>query len=185
MSFWEDLQKSLTDAAAFTVQKTSELTGIAKLKYNIHAAEGKLERCYSEIGKLFYDTQKTGTEHTDEIATIIMQADKLTSDIESMKAESAKLRNTNVCENCSAEVSRDCIFCPVCGAKLPVCECECTCDEDGSCECECECEDECKCDCEDSAECTCDCEDSAECTCDCEDSAENTCECRCDEDTAE
>ena len=164
MSFWEDLQKSLNDAASFTVQKTTELTGIAKLKYNIHAAEGKLERCYSEIGKLFYDTQKTGTEHTAEIATIIMQADKLNSDIESMKAESAKIRNTNICENCSAEVSKDCIFCPVCGTKFTVCEC------DGECDCDTECECDCECDCDCNTECDCD-DDADGCDCDC---GENT-----------
>ena len=118
MSFWDDLQKTLSEATDFTVQKTTELSDLAKLKYNIHSAEKKLERIYADIGRLYYDAKKTGADHEFECTTLIMQADKLTRDIANMKAESAKLKKTSVCPVCSAEVSKECTFCPVCGEKL-------------------------------------------------------------------
>lgn len=149
MAFLDELQKGLSNAAAFTVQKTGELTDFAKLKYNLHVSEGKLQTCYAEIGRLFHDTQKTGTEHTSEIATLIMQADKLIDDIAAMKAESAKNKKTTVCANCAAEVSKECTFCPVCGTKI---ESECTCCDE-SCDCDeaCDCgeaENDCGCGCD-------------------------------------
>ena len=118
MSFWDDLQKTLSDAAAFTVQKTTELTGITKLKYNIHVEEGKLERTFAELGRLYYETQKSGEDNADEIATLIMQADKISADLDSLKADVAKYKSTCVCAECKAEVSNECTFCPVCGSRI-------------------------------------------------------------------
>ena len=118
MSFWDDLQKTLSEATDFTVQKTTELSDLAKLKYNIHSSEKKLERVYAELGKIYFDIRKNGADHESEAATLVMQADKLIVDIANMKAESAKLKKTSVCPECSAEISKECTFCPVCGAKL-------------------------------------------------------------------
>ncbi len=118
MAFWEDLQKGVTDAASFTAKKTSELTGIAKLKYAIHTCEQKLDKCFAEIGRLFYESQKEGTDHASEIATLIMQVEKLTSDLAINNAELMKLRKAVTCDSCGAEIAKECIFCPVCGKKM-------------------------------------------------------------------
>lgn len=118
MSFWDDLQKTLSEATDFTVQKTTELSDLAKLKYKIHTAEKKLERIYAELGKNYFDTRKNGADHESEFNTLVMQADKLICDIANMKAESSKLKKTSVCPECSAEISKECTFCPVCGEKL-------------------------------------------------------------------
>ena len=129
MSFWDDLQKTLSEATDFTVQKTTELSDLAKLKYNIHSSEKKLDRIYSELGKIYFDIRKNGADRESEAATLVMQADKLICDIANMKAEGAKLKKTNVCPVCSAEVSKECTFCPVCGTKI----CEDECDECNDC----------------------------------------------------
>lgn len=118
MSFWDDLQKTLSEATDFTVQKTTELSDLAKLKYNIHATEKKLERIYAELGKAYYDTRKNDTDRESELATLIMQADKLICDVANMRTESSKLKKTDACPECSAEISKECTFCPVCGTKL-------------------------------------------------------------------
>ena len=118
MAFWEDLQKGVADAAAFTAKKTGELTGIAKLKYTIHSNEQKLDKCFAEIGKLFYESQKTGADHTDELATLSMQVDKISADLVLNNAELMKLKKSVPCPSCGAEIAKECIFCPVCGLKL-------------------------------------------------------------------
>ncbi len=118
MSFWDDLQKTLSEATDFTVQKTTELSDLAKLKYNIHTTEKKLERIYAELGKMYYDTRKNGADHESEFVARVLQAEKLICDIANMKAELSKLKKTDVCPECSAEISKECTFCPVCGTKL-------------------------------------------------------------------
>ncbi|MBQ2469278.1 MAG: hypothetical protein II503_06275, partial [Clostridia bacterium] len=76
MAFLDDLQKTVTDAAYYTAKKTSELTGAARVKFNIKAEEIRLKSTYAKIGSLFYSAEREGLDHTDEIATLITQADK-------------------------------------------------------------------------------------------------------------
>ncbi len=118
MAFWDELQRSVSDAVEFTAKKTSELTGTAKLKYSVHTTEQKLDKCFAEIGRLFYESQKEGTDHASEIATLIMQVDKLSDDLAADNAELLKMKRSVVCPSCSAEIAKECIFCPVCGCRL-------------------------------------------------------------------
>lgn len=141
MAFWDELQKGVTDAASFTAKKTTELTDLARLKINIHSEENKLERCFTEIGRAYYNSKKSGEDASSEISTLIMQADKISADIDNLKRETAQLRRVSFCFSCGAEVSDDCVFCPTCGNKLShesdgsqCCDNECTCDKNCDCE---------------------------------------------------
>lgn len=133
MAFWDDLQKGVSDAASFTAKKTSELTEKAKLKFNLHSEEMKLEKCFTRIGKLFYASEREGVDNTAEIATVIMQADKIKADINSYREQLSKLKNTSICAGCGAEIAEDSMFCPVCGLKQePKDDCECSCEDCGA-----------------------------------------------------
>lgn len=140
MAFWEDLQKGVTEAASYTAKKTSELTGIAKMKFNLHSEELKLEKCFTKIGSLFYTSEREGVDNTAEIAALIMQADKIKASVNSYREQLSKLRNSSICPGCGAEIAEDSVFCHVCGLKQEKNErsfeesCEC---EDDSCECGC------------------------------------------------
>lgn len=118
MALWDDIKSSVSDAVEFTAKKTSELTGTAKLKYSVHTTEQKLDRCFAEIGRLFYESQKDGSDRSSEIATLIMQVDKLSDDLASGNAELLKLKHAVVCPSCTAEIAKECIYCPVCGRRL-------------------------------------------------------------------
>ncbi|MBR4962096.1 MAG: hypothetical protein IKY52_14460 [Clostridia bacterium] len=171
----ESFKKNFKDVTDKTVKKTGELTTIAKLNMSIKAEEAKLSDCYKAIGRLFYTAERDNLDNTEEIATYIMQADKIKAVIADCQKELALLRNVVICEGCNNEISGDCIFCPICGLKVtkPVAEpaeevCEC----DEECACECACEDapaeECNCECE----CTCEEAPAEECCCE----GECTCE---------
>ncbi len=172
MTIFNNLKRGATDAANKAAKKTGEITNIAKLTMNIKNAEGKLDAVYQEIGRLFYNAERTGEDATSDIASNIMKADKLKADIAGFKAEIAVLRNVIICEACGNEIGAESAFCSFCGTKVekpapaeeaPVeeeCCCECGCDCEGECDCGCECEGECTCGCEDAAEeCCCDCEE--------------------------
>lgn len=128
MEIWDEIKKSVADAAAYTASKTTELTGIAKLKMNIHSGETKLYKCFEDIGRLFYISEREGEDNAAAISALIMQADKLSADIAAARAELAKMKNTYVCDGCGAEISNECSFCPVCGKKLDQEGCGCGCE---------------------------------------------------------
>ncbi|MBR6916483.1 MAG: zinc ribbon domain-containing protein [Clostridia bacterium] len=118
MAFLDDLQKTVTDAAYYTAKKTSELTGVARVKFNIKAEEIRLKSTYAKIGSLFYSAEREGLDHTDEIATLITQADKINGDIAAYREKLAELRKARTCTECGGKISRSASFCPNCGAKI-------------------------------------------------------------------
>ncbi|MBE6542419.1 MAG: zinc-ribbon domain-containing protein [Ruminococcaceae bacterium] len=118
MAFFEDFKKNASNVADKAAKKTNELTNIAKLNVNIKSAEAKLNTVYEEIGRLFYNAERSGEDYTADIAASIMKADKLKADIVSYKASIAKLKKLVVCEACGNEISEDFAFCSFCGAKV-------------------------------------------------------------------
>jgi len=119
MDFFEDLKKNVLDAADKTKKKTSELTALAKLTVSVKNEETKLAGCYKAIGRLFYTAERDNVDNTEEIATYIMQADKIKDTIEGYQKQIAVLRKVIVCESCNNQISNEAIFCPICGVKLP------------------------------------------------------------------
>lgn len=162
MSFFEEFKRNATDVANKAVKKTGELTNIARLCINVKSNEAKLSSVFEEIGYMFYEAQSTGADHTSDIASLIMKADKIKADIENIKKEIAKLKKVVICTSCGNEVSEEASFCPHCGAKIEKPEPE-TCEDDPCCD-----ENECS--------CGCGCEET--------ETAE-TCGCGCDEETTE
>ena len=139
MSFFEEFKRSASDVANKAVKKTGELTTIAKLGINVKSNEAKLSSVFEEIGYMFYEAQCTGDDHTSDIASLIMKADKIKADIENTKKEIAKLKKVVICQNCGNEISEEAAFCSYCGAKVEKPEPEtCECEEE-SCECSCCC----------------------------------------------
>ncbi len=156
MTIFNNLKCTATDAATKAAKKTDELTNIAKLKMKIKVNDVKLEEVYKEIGRLFYTAERTGEDHTSEIASNIMKADKIKAEIESYSKELAALRNVTVCSNCGNEIKVEFAFCSYCGAKIekpaPAAEenseasgCDCGCEEETTDECTCGCENTCEC----------------------------------------
>ena len=178
MTFFDDFKRNASDAANKAVKKTEELTNIAKLNINLKTNEAKLCGIYEIIGRMFYEAEREGADNTADITSAIMKADKINSEISSIKKEIAKLRKVTICENCGKEISDEALFCSFCGAKqekpepetTEECGCgcteECDCTDDCGCTDECECSDECCC----SDECGCEteCETSGSCYCGCE-----------------
>ncbi len=117
MAFWDEITKGAKDAAAFTMKKTEEITNLAKIKLAIHSEEAKLEKCYSEIGQLYYDFQRKEEDHAAEIAALLLEADELITKLDALKAQLAALQNDVICQKCGTQIPVEATFCPVCGSK--------------------------------------------------------------------
>jgi len=120
MSFWNELKTSLNGAADYTVKKTGEITGTAKLRMDIRSKNTRLAKCYETIGRAYYRREKgLDGDHDETIATAIAEADTLKEEIAALRQQIAKLQGCVICPACSAQISNQSIFCPLCGVKLP------------------------------------------------------------------
>ena len=117
MAFWDEFTKGAKDAAAFTMKKTEEITNLAKLKLAIHSEESKLDKCYGEIGSLYYDFQRKEEDHAAEIAALLLEADELNTKLDALRAQLAALQNDVICSKCNSQIPVEATFCPVCGNK--------------------------------------------------------------------
>lgn len=157
MSLFNEIKRNVSGAASAASKKTSELTGIAKLNVNIKLEETKLSECYEEIGRLFYTAERSGEDNTSDIATYIMQADKIKATIAGYKAELAHLKKIVVCEGCGAEISETAAYCSVCGTKQVKKVADDSAEEpaEETCSCGCEKEPAEDCCCEETCDCCC------------------------------
>ena len=140
MALWDDIAKSAKDAAAYTAKKAGELTNVAKLKMSIRSEENNLDKCFAEIGNMYYAYQRQGEDHTAEIAALLMEADQIVAKIESLRSSLAKVQNSAICPGCNAQVTTDFAYCPLCGEKL---DREAPAEEEADCSgCCCDCSDD-------------------------------------------
>ena len=119
---FDEIKRGASGLAGRAVKKTGDVTSLVKLKLGIKSAESKLSSVYEEIGRLFYNAERSGEDCTSDIAAYIMKADKLKADIAAFNKQVAKLRNVRVCEGCGNEIDETVSFCPFCGAKQEVLE---------------------------------------------------------------
>lgn len=122
MSFLNDLKKSLGGAADYTVKKTGEVTGTAKLRMDIRQLNGQLVKCFERIGRAYYKNEKGIGETQENIAEIITEADAIREKIAALRAQLAALQGCVICPACGAQISNKSVYCPLCGVKLPAAE---------------------------------------------------------------
>lgn len=118
MTFWEDVSRTATDAANYTVKKAGELTSTAKLKYRLHLAETKLAVTYEGIGRLYYSAVMDGDNTTEAISSLMADIAEINAEIADCKAQLAKVKNSRICGACGAAIPNDSDFCFKCGSKV-------------------------------------------------------------------
>ncbi len=120
MSFLDDLKKSLSGAADYTAKKTTEVTGVAKIRLDIRSANSRLAKCYEKIGRAYYKNVKEADEgQLAVMEATVKEADAIKEEIAALRNQLAKLQACVICPACGAQVSDKSVFCPLCGMKLP------------------------------------------------------------------
>lgn len=118
MKFWEDVSRTASDAANYTVKKAGELTNAAKVRYRLHLAETKLAVTYEGIGRLYYSAVMDGDDTTEAISGLMADITEINAEIAACKAQLADFKNRRICPKCGAEIPSDSAFCKKCGAKV-------------------------------------------------------------------
>jgi len=132
---FDDLKKTITDAAEVVTKKTGDFVGVQKLKGQIYALGHSVDKKYQELGAVVFDEYSKGGEINDESAIVCEEISQINANIAELREELASKHGCTICPTCEAEVPFEAMFCMKCGAQMPEekCECEsadCPCDDD-------------------------------------------------------
>lgn len=116
MAFLDDLSKKLTQAGQTAVQKTKEMTDIARINSMIAEEERVINDCYNKIGKLYVSLH--GTDYEDAFAELCFTVQRANLTIEGYRKQIETIKNAGRCSKCGSEIVHGAAFCSACGASV-------------------------------------------------------------------
>lgn len=117
MAFFDDLGKKISQAGQTAVQKTKEMTEIARINGLISDEEKKMTNNYYQIGKLYVAMHQHDFE--SDFAGMIAAISESETKIRDYKQQIQDIKGVICCEKCGAEVAKGIAFCSSCGAAMP------------------------------------------------------------------
>ena len=118
MAFFEQVGKKLSQAGQDVAQTTKNFAAINKLNSLIAEEQEKIEGCYSEIGRIYFESF---AETPEECLVELVSAVKMSlSEIEKYNVQIKEIKGITNCPSCGAEVPYTSAFCNLCGSKMPV-----------------------------------------------------------------
>ncbi len=116
MAFFDDLGKKISQAGQTAVQKTKDMTEIAKYNSEISEAERKIAAIYSDIGMLYVKLHRDAPE--EQIAPMIKALNEVESRIAECREQIKDIKGIALCASCGAQLTGG-AFCSSCGAPAP------------------------------------------------------------------
>lgn len=117
MGFFDDLGKKVTDAGQKTIQKTKELSDIARINSLISEEEKKINNSYHQIGELYVSMYANSCN--GKFAGMVSAVIEAEHRIREYRKQIQDIKGVLRCEKCGAEVERGVAFCSACGTAMP------------------------------------------------------------------
>lgn len=116
MGFFDDLGKTISSTSQNVKNKSKGFVDITRLKSQISDEEKKINNYYSNLGKLYYDTQKDNP--APELAELVAMLNASFAHIDELREAITNIENTKTCPNCGTPIDDEMVFCIGCGAKI-------------------------------------------------------------------
>jgi predicted amidophosphoribosyltransferase len=99
------------------VQKTKDMTDIARINSLISDEEKKINGVYTQLGK-FYATLHAN-DYESQFAGMMIAIKEAEMNISLYKKQILDIKGVTICEKCGSEVAKSVLFCNVCGSQMP------------------------------------------------------------------
>ncbi|HOJ10140.1 MAG TPA: zinc ribbon domain-containing protein [Clostridiales bacterium] len=117
MAFFDNLGKKVGEAAQAAAKKSGELVEVTKLNMSISTEEDKIKKLYSKIGENTYAKFRSASEIDPDFIADCEEIESHEEAIKNIRAKIMEIKNVKACMGCGAELDRNAMFCPKCGAK--------------------------------------------------------------------
>lgn len=116
MSFFNQIGKKITHVSQSAVQKTKNMTEIAKLNSAISDAEKAITDNYTAIGKLYM--LRHSDDYEAEFAAMVTAIKDLETKMVEYREQIASIKGIVRCDKCGCELPGNAAFCSSCGAEV-------------------------------------------------------------------
>lgn len=116
MDFFNKVGDSIVNATQEVSEKAKGMTDIARLQYEMKTKENFLNKKYEEVGKMFYQQNKTS--FPEEYAELFGEIEMTIERMQELKDDIAELKGGKACPKCGAVIGSTAVFCSECGAKI-------------------------------------------------------------------
>lgn len=120
MSVFGNLTKKVSNTAKVAAKKSSDVIEVTKLNMHIGSEDDKIQKEYTQIGKLLYELYKNGEEVNETLRAHCETIKSHEENIKAMKQKMLVLKNLKICPGCDAELEAEIAFCPKCGTKQEI-----------------------------------------------------------------
>ena len=117
MGFFDDLGKRVTNAGQRAVQKTQEMSEVARFNSMITQNESKINDIYYQIGKLYANIHRNDAE--EDFAGMVTTLKELEKQNNEYRKKIQDVKGVQRCPKCGAEVPKEAAFCNFCGTVMP------------------------------------------------------------------
>lgn len=118
MGMFDSIVKSAKSAAVTVGKKAGDAIDYSKKKLAEADIQSKRNDTYENIGRLYYDTCKTGADHSEEISLLVETVDNYTAALEELRSEAEDEESGTVCSVCGAVNRKGANFCANCANPL-------------------------------------------------------------------
>ena len=101
---------------------TSEVVDMSKVRYQIKQTQWEVEKTYTKLGSLVYETRKGADNFEEAIALAVAEVDALNEKLEELEKRLRAYKKVNKCSGCGKENDVEFSFCSRCGGGLEVAE---------------------------------------------------------------
>lgn len=118
MALFSEIKNKVTHTAKKALKKSNEMVEVTKLNVSVADKTAQKNKALQEIGKIIYDSYKTGNAIDEEIEEKCKEIDEIEDDIKQLKDKIKKTKNVKVCDYCNEENTANSVYCSKCGTKL-------------------------------------------------------------------
>ncbi|MCD8160563.1 MAG: zinc ribbon domain-containing protein [Clostridiales bacterium] len=116
MALFDNLKGKFTQVGQDAIQRTREMSEVARLESRISSAKDKINGLYGEIGYRIY--MAYSDKPLPEVASLLAQVSGLHAEIDQAQVQINAINSATTCPRCKAKIDRNAAFCSECGLKI-------------------------------------------------------------------
>ena len=115
-----DVKENAKSAAAAVSQQAAKIYDASKQRISAETIKRSIGKKLIELGKLTYKATTQNEDLSEDIALVVEEITELKQNLALVNEHIAAIKNQKICPDCGAKVSKQSVYCNICGHKFDI-----------------------------------------------------------------